>query len=126
MRYLKMMVAAIALMLITACSGSSSYSPEKCQQLAEKIDNNDQLTSDDYNEMIDQFVAVVKVINDKKNEIGEDPAKTREYAMSEEGRQQLGYAIGFAFYLQAHEADLTEDNIKKLNEANAELEKLKD
>lgn len=76
--------------------------------------------------MIDQFIAVVKVINEKKNEIGDDPVKSREYAMSEEGRQQLGYAIVFAFYLQAHEADLSEDNVKKLNEANAELEKLKD
>lgn len=111
----------MALFVASCSGGSASYNPSECEQLAEKMKAKDTLTEDDYNLMIDQMVAVVKALNEKKIEIGEDKAKKDEFLKSEEGKNMLGYALGFAFYLEAHKADLTEANLKKMEKAQTEL-----
>lgn len=124
MKYLQFVLVAVMMFAMSACSGSKSYSPEKCQQLSELAKSGTELTSSDYNEMIDQLVAVAKILDEKKTEIGDDKAKLMEFMTSEEGGQLMEYAIGFAMYLEQHQKDLSADNLKKMVEAKEELEML--
>lgn len=107
---------AVALMFIglTACSGSSSFSPEKCQQLEEKIKANEELTESDYNEMIDQMGAAIEVLAEKDDQWKDDEQKQKEFIKSEEGKQVVGAIIGFGLYLDSHSKDLTPAHAKKL------------
>lgn len=111
-----MKVLAVALMFIglTACSGSGSFSPEKCKQLEDKIHSSATLTENDYDEMIDQMGAALEVLADKQKEFGDDKEKQTEYAKSEEGKQIISAVLGFGIYLDAHQKDLTPGNLKKL------------
>ena len=119
------LLSAMALLVASCSGGSTSYSPSECEQLSEKIKAKEDLTENDYNMMIDQMVAVVKLLDEKKTEIGDDQTKKDEFVKSDEGKNLIGYAIVFAFYLEAHKKDLSESNLKKMEEAQAELKDIK-
>lgn len=126
MKTFKLLLLSAMALLVASCSGgSASYSPTECEQLSEKIKAKEDLTENDYNMMIDQMVAVVKLLDEKKTEIGDDQTKKDEFVKSDEGKNLIGYAIGFAFYLEAHKKDLSESNLKKMEEAQAELKDIK-
>lgn len=123
-----MKVLAVALMFIglTACSGSGSFSPEKCKQLEEKIHSSATLTENDYDEMIGQMGAALEVMADKKKEFGDDNTKQAEYIQSEEGKQIISAVLGFGIYLDAHQKDLTPGNVKKLEAFEKRFKELND
>ncbi len=126
MKILKSMLIVAAIVCLAACSGSTKFNPNTCKELAEKIQSNDTLTEADYTTMIDQLGAASKALQAKKAEIGDDMAKTREWAESEEGKELLEYTIGFSLYLAHHESDLTDSNKKALEKVNEEMKKMKD
>lgn len=114
MKLMKVLAVALLFVGLTACSGSTSFNPEKCKQLEDKIHSNSSLTENDYNEMIDQMGAALEVLADKQKEFGDDKEKQTEYVKSEEGKQIVSAVLGFGIYLDAHEKDLSPGNIKKL------------
>lgn len=117
-------LASMFMMLLVACSGSSSYNPETCSKLETMAREKQELTESDYNQMIDQMVAACKILAEKKTQIGDDKDAMREFRNSEEGKQLLTYSLGFAFYLESEKNNLPEGSLKKLAEAKTELEKL--
>lgn len=124
MKYLKLLFMAAMIFGLSACSGSSSYSPEKCKALAEKIKNHEELTESDYNEMIGQLGAVVKALDDKRQAIAGNEEAEKEFKNSEEAKEMLGTVLGFGIYLSAHEKDLTPDNQKRLEQVSKEIKEL--
>lgn len=109
---------------LSACSGSASYSPEKCRALIEKTKSGDKLTESDYNEMIDQYGAAVKVLAEKQKAVGDDKEALKELKNNDEVKELLETALGFGIYLSLHEKDLSQDNIKRYNNVNKELKAL--
>lgn len=126
-RLFKGLLFAAGMVIMTACSGGGSYSPEKCAQLQEKIESKEPLTDADYSEMIDQLGAIVKVGKEKEAEFADNEAKQKEYARSDEGKQMLSYFFVFGMYLDSHGDDLSNSNKRKINkimeEFKAEKEK---
>lgn len=123
MKYLKLFFLAAMIFGLSACAGSPSYSPEKCKALTEKIKNHEDLTESDYNEMIDQFGAAIKVLNDKREKIGDDKDAKDEFKNSEEAKELLGTVLGFGIYLSTHEKDLTPENQKRLAKLEEDVKK---
>ncbi|MBD5357560.1 MAG: hypothetical protein HDR88_11235 [Bacteroides sp.] len=126
MKHLKMFFIAVGLFCLTACSGSASYNPEKCEQLKEKIRDKQPLTEADFSEMIDQMEGVCDLITKKQTEAGDDKAKYKEFADSNEARDALGYLLGFGFYIDSHKSELSKSNLKKLEKAMEKFKKLDD
>lgn len=125
MKYLSSLLLGFILVCFAACGGSSSYNPEKCKELKEKIESGAELTQKDYSELIDQLGAVTIELNTKENEIGDDKEKKAEYLESQ-GKDIAGYALGFGFYVYQHTKDLDADNMKKLTELEKKLNELKE
>lgn len=125
MKKILISLASICLMLLVACSGSStSYNPETCAKIKTMVEENKELSESDYNQMIDQMVAACKLLSEKSKSLDADPQAAREFMTSDEGRDLLDYSMGFAIYLETNKAKLPEGCLKKLDEAKAELEKL--
>ncbi|MDE6255239.1 MAG: hypothetical protein K2M39_03495 [Muribaculaceae bacterium] len=101
--------------ILSACSGGGSYSSEKCAQLQEKVDGKQELTEDDYSEMINQLEGIVKILKEKDKEIGDDKEKKNEFSKSKEAKELVGYFFGFGFYLDGHGDQLSNSNKRKLN-----------
>ena len=123
MKLLKILCIALCLTGMAACSGSASYSQEKCEQLSEKIKSGDELSEKDYSEMVNQFVAATELFYNKQQEFGDDKAKMNEYFSTEEGRNIVGVVLGFGIYLDQHSADLSESDAKKMEKVKEKLEK---
>lgn len=124
MRLIKVSLFAAVLFLLAACGGNGGYSPEKCTELKSKIEKKETLTESDYNEMIDQASSMVKILEAKYKEIGDDKEKSREYFRSEEGKEILTNTLGFVIYLDAHKSELTEGNVKKLSNLQDQLKEM--
>lgn len=124
MKYLKLFFMAAMIFGLSACSGSTSYSPEKCKALSEKIKSGDELTESDYNEIIDQFGAAAKVMAEKQQAIGDDKDAKKEFQNSEEAKQLFETVLGFGIYLEAHRKDLTPANAKRLEKVSEEIKAL--
>lgn len=109
MKTLKLMFVALSMICLAACSGPS-YDAATCDKLAERIDAQEQLTDSDYSVMIDQMSAIADDFDkaDKK-----DKADAIAYFSNEENAKKLGHAMIFSFYLDAHQSELSADNLKK-------------
>lgn len=114
MKLMKVLAVALLFIGLTACSGGSSFNPEKCKQLEEKMHSGDKLTESDYNEMIDQMGGAIEVLSAKEKEIGEDKDKQSEFVKTDEAKQLMTAVLGFGFYLDSHKSELTPGNLKKL------------
>ncbi len=124
MKCLKFLLIA-AVLVLASCSGSKSYNPEVCQELATKIENSTEFTQDDYTEMIDQLVAASKLLHEKSKEIGDDQEKQKEFVAQEDNMKLAGYTMAFAMYLYGNQDKFSEDTQKKFEKAKKELESLK-
>lgn len=124
MKCLKFLFIA-AIFILASCSGSKSYNPEVCQELAEKIENSTEFTQDDYSEMIEQLVAASKLLQQKSKEINDDQEKQKEFVAQDENMKLVGYTMAFAMYLYSNQDKFSEDTQKKFEKAQKELESLK-
>lgn len=123
MRLLKTLGFALCLFGMAACSGSATFSPEKCAQLEEKAKSGATLTEADYNEMIDQFAAAFDLFQQKQKEFGDDNQKIQEYFFNnEEGKAMFKTIMSFGAYLTQHKDDLSAANLKKLEEIENKLQ----
>ncbi|MBD5369822.1 MAG: hypothetical protein HDR80_01575 [Bacteroides sp.] len=116
-------IACVA--FLAACSGGASYSPEKCQALVEKIKSHDQLTESDYNEMIDQFGALVSWMADEKKKAAGDDAVMKEALSSEEGKQKSEYIVYFGLELSEAKENLSASNVARLAKYMKEMNEVK-
>ena len=121
MKHLKQFVILLfSAVLLTACS--AEYSESTCENLAQKIKDNTELTQDDYAAMIEQYDAIGNKILDKVSsksdiygilELMEDPEIVK-----------LGdYADTFEYCLE--NADLSDENEAKFTKITEALEKRK-
>lgn len=120
--YLCIAVVAIA---FAACSGNASYNPKACADLEKKIQNKQEMSESDYNDMIDQMDAILEKISAKDEELKDDPEKLKEYANSEEVKDLLKYTFTFGIYLDSHEDQLSDANKKKLQDIQKKFENKK-
>lgn len=118
------MAAFLIIGMVQCSGGGSTYNPQKCEQLKEKISNNEEMSDQDYNEMIDQMVGMMKYLKNKETEFKENPEKMKEFEKSEEGYNMVGYLLGFGFYLESKKKDLSPEIQKKLEDAEAEVKAL--
>lgn len=119
--------AIIFIMASCAEKTDSAYNPQKCEELMAKIGNKEELSEADYNEMIDQLVAGIQVIDEKKKEIGEEnKEKQKEFILKKENQKMVENILGFVFYLESHKKDLSSENVEKLDQAYSDLQKLRD
>lgn len=125
MKTTRILLAALLVIVLAACSGSSGYSPEKCEQLKEKITNNQELTQDDYATMIDQVVDAAKQLKTTLDEAKGNQEKEDALRNDSKFTDMMGYTLGFSIYLSTHRKDLSPENIKKLVEAEQELKDYK-
>lgn len=114
------------MLFMGSCGGSGSagadYNPATCEELQQKVENNEDLTSDDYNEMIDQMMGALRLLDRKVAEAGDAAGKS--LTDDPETLDMAKYAFGFAIYLGMHQNNLSVENLKKLKEAQLEIEKL--
>lgn len=125
MKLLKILCIALCLTGMAACSGSASYSPEKCTQLSEKIKSGDTLSEKDYSEIVDQFAAATELFVKKQQEFGDDKAKMSEYLSSDEGKQLVGNVLGFGIYLDQNADKLSASDVKKMEKTKELVENQK-
>lgn len=125
MKLLKILCIALCLTGMAACSGSASYSPEKCTQLSEKIKSGDTLSEKDYTEIVDQFAAATELFIKKQQEYGDDKAKMSEYYSTEEGKELLSNVLGFGMYLDKNADKLSASDAKKLEKTKELVENQK-
>lgn len=122
--FLSIFIAVTMVLVMVQCAGNTSYNEAKCANLVEKIKANEELNDKDYNEMIDQVVGIAKTLKAKEDEYKDNPEKKAEFEKSEEFGKLIGYYIGFAFYLDSKENDLSPSNIEKLKDAEKEIKSL--
>lgn len=123
---LKGMLLMVILMTLPSCSGSGDYSSEKCAALNEKISNKEELTKNDYSEMVEQLGAIVYTFKDKEKEIGDDKDKLRDYSKTTEAKEMLNYFFAFGMYLDSHSEQLSNSDKRKINKLMEEFSKEKD
>ena len=116
MKKLLFFIAVFFAFVITSCGGSSGYNAETCAELKNKIDNKETLTEKDYDQMIDQTMAIAKFMEDKTKEFENDPEKLKEFKQEPQIKEMEGYAIGFVLYLSFHENELPEATKNKLHQ----------
>ncbi len=124
MKYLKLLFVAAMIFGLSACAGSAGYSPEKCKALSEKVKSGEELTESDYNEMIDQLGAAVKVMKDNQEKYAGDKEAEAKYQDSDEAKDLVSTVLGFGIYLSTHKKDLTPANQKHLEEVSEQLKSL--
>lgn len=123
---LLVIVLAAALATVSAaCSGSSGYDPQKCEQLKEKITSHEELTQDDYATMIDQVVYATKQLKTTLDDAKGNQEKEDALRKDSKFTDMMGYTLGFSIYLSTHRKELSPENIKKLDEAEQELKDYK-
>lgn len=113
---------------LTSC-GSGSYDLDKCKALQEKVDNGDELSQDDYAEMISQARGLNAFLDSRVSEmegmdINEITEFIQESAKMEEGK--LALTFDNALKSAAAMDELDEDNMKAYKEYEAELDKYKE
>lgn len=124
MKTIKLMAGVLVMVLLTACGGTS-YNPELCKELSEKIENDQTLTESDYNDMIDQMEAIVKHLDKLDKDAKNDPELEKKMTDDKELMDEATYVFGFAIYLEMNKDKLSADNIKKMEELEKEFKNLK-
>ena len=127
-------VGLVLALLFAACSGGgidATYSSEKCEELALKIERRDSLSQKEYAEMIGQNAAILKYLVEKTREISEEPqsdhlSSWRQLLAEPEYEERFSYmfTIGSALYQADIEGRLNDRNKKayaSLDQYNQEL-----
>lgn len=115
-------VLAVIFAAAVACGGKPEFNREVCDQLKAKIVANEQLTEADYNMMVDQLVAACDDIKSQTDAVKGDTAKEAALMDNREFVDKASIALGFAFYLEQHKGDLSDENRQKLDDAEGSLE----
>ncbi len=112
---------------MTSCG--AGYDLDKCKALQEKVDNGDELTQDDYAEMISQARGLnafldTRVSKMENMDLAEITEFIQESAKMEEGK--LALTFDNALKSAAAMDELNEDNMKAYKEYESELDKYKE
>lgn len=125
MKSLKYLFAGLALIILAACSGGSSYDASKCEALNKKCNNPSELTQADYNDMADQILAISENLQKEYEKMGKE--KFKESAQDNETiKEQFGYFLRFGLSLSGHEKELSPDAAKKLLKAEEIIKNMDD
>ncbi len=129
MKQLFLIFSVFVLAFGMSSCGSGSYDLDKCKALQEKVDNGDELTQDDYAEMIQQARGLnafldTRVSKMENMDLDEITEYIQESAKMDEGK----YAMTFDSTLKSAAAmdELNEDNKKAYDEYESELDKYKE
>lgn len=122
MKHVILLTVITFCLLTVGCSGGGQdYDSAKCLTLAEKIETDGDLTSDDYTEMIDQNEAILQYLVEKSREISEMPDSTRVGAWraltaEPEYLERFGYmfTLGSALYDAERNGTLSRRNANRL------------
>ena len=125
MKIFKMIMAAVMMLALSSCGTGASYSPEKCNELKEKIMSHQELTDDDYSDMLNQMASMVKSISEQSKAAENDEAKRKELKSNPEFEEMAGNCIMFALTLEAKKDKLSDSNKKKLTEIEKEIDQIK-
>ena len=122
MKIFRILLSAALIFILSACS-AGGYNEETCKQLSEKANSGETLSENDYNQMVDQTLAITKELQTKANELKGE--KYQEYMNSEETKKMAAYAFSFGIYLEMNKSKLPESTLKKIEETQKEMKKLK-
>ena len=125
MKKLFSIIAIVSIFILSGCGGSSGYNEKVCEQLKEKIGNKETLSESDINDMIDQSVAIAKILQEKKDECGGDKGKLNALLQEPQYKEMTEYALGFVLYLGFNQKELSPTNLKKLQKAQKDFESVK-
>lgn len=120
-----MFICMFTLLLVTACSGSG-YDKEVCEQLKNKIENEEELTDEDYSTMIDQVCAGMEEMKRIKKETEGDAEKEKALLDDKDFTDMVEYVIGFSMQLEKDAKKLSPENAKKVLEMGEKAKELKD
>lgn len=130
MKKFHLILAVCVMVVMAACSNSKSggFNPETTKALIEKVQKNEEVTQEDYSEMIDQCEAAFNELNAKSDEIKDLPADKREEAAlklleDSDYAQMYQSVLNLGMILQSHQGNLDEDNSKKLEKLMEDIEK---
>ncbi len=127
MKQLFLILSVFVLALGMASCGGANYDLDKCKALQEKIDDGEELTQDDYAEMINQARGLNAYIDSRLSKlVGMDQDEAREYA--QESAKEGEYATTFDNALKSAAAmdELNADNMKAYEEYESEMDKYKE
>lgn len=115
---------AFLVLAMGACGGAvgSDYNPNVCEELQQKLDNNEDLTSDDYSEMISQVMDALKQLDEKVKASGDPTWKS--IMEDEKSMETAKYAMEFATYLGMHQNQLSPENLKKFKEVQKYVDQI--
>lgn len=125
MRFINFTLCSLLLCVLAACSGSSSYDPRLCEQLKEKVGNNETLTEKDYDQMVGQVCAIADIAKARAEEVKGDSVKLAKQGEDTEFKKQIEYLLGFSFVLAANEDKLSPENKQKLEKMGEQMKSLK-
>ena len=111
---------------MTSCGGAS-YDLDKCKALQEKVNDGEELTQEDYAEMISQARGLNAYIDSRISKMEDmDLDDAKEYAL--ESAKEGEYATTFDNALKNAAAmdELNEDNMKAYKEYESEMDKYKE
>lgn len=112
MKLYKIILAfAVGLMMLTGCDAYSDYDAKLCDRLSEKISRNEELTQQDYSDMIEQLGYMDDEFHKMTDKLGDDPEAYKKLMSDERVASMLGYTATFSYAL-AFTDDLDEANTK--------------
>ena len=125
MKILRFTLCLMVAMIFGACSAKNhDYDPEKCKPIFEKVQKNETLSDGEMGELLDQLLAMAKIIDAKTKEYMNDPKKLADYQKEHEILQMKEFASAFDTYLYYHLSELSPQNKKKYEDAVAEMNSL--
>ncbi|MCM1066711.1 MAG: hypothetical protein NC418_03945 [Muribaculaceae bacterium] len=77
MKPILLLVSAVALMCLSACSGGARYDSELCEELSVKIERRDSITQKEYTDMIGQNEAILRYLIEQSKTIADEPSDER-------------------------------------------------
>ena len=90
-----LLVVAVAA-IMAACSG---YDAKKCDELAEKVANNEKLTQSDYAAMIEQLEAMDEEYNKIEKSVGDDAEEQAKLLSDKKFSDMLAHTMVFSYVL---------------------------
>lgn len=117
--------AVIAIALVACSGGSSSFNASICKELSDKIANNEEISEHEIDQMINQIVAINKVLEDKQKEAGDDAEKLIKLSQDETLKGMSGYSLVFTQYISSHLDNLSDSNKAHFEKAKKQLHLLR-
>lgn len=129
MKQLFLILSIFVLAFGMASCGAGGYDIDKCKALQEKVDNGDELTQDDYAEMISQARGLNAFLDTRVSKMEDmDLAEITEFIQESAKMEEGKLALTFDNTLKSAAAmdELNEDNMKAYKEYESELDKYKE